>query len=118
MSTQREVLQQALEAFGSTNLDMHVAASDAIRAALAEQKCPCGDRPAEQCLGEWEPGCDMGSNPKYAKVAEPAPKQKVQEHLSDERINDLLGIGNPTEEEKHLIRMGFNAAHGITGGQP
>jgi hypothetical protein len=51
-------------------------------AALAEQKCPCGDRPAEQCLGEWEPGCDMGSNPKYTKVAEPAPQQEVQEPVA------------------------------------
>ena len=50
-----------------------------------------------------------------AALAEHTPQQKVQEHLSDERIEDLLGIGNPTDEEKHLIRMGFNAAHGITG---
>lgn len=42
MSTQREVLQQALKAFESTNLDAHVAASDALRAALAEHT-PSGD---------------------------------------------------------------------------
>jgi hypothetical protein len=86
MSTQREVLQQALEALeradkisGYSNNRKTITA---IRAALAEQKCPCGDRPAEQCLGEWEPGCDMGSNPKYAKVAEPAPQQEVQEPVA------------------------------------
>lgn len=58
-------------------------------AALAEQKCPCGDRPAEQCLGEWEPGCDMGSNPKYAKVAEPAPQQEVQEPVYEMHRGEL-----------------------------
>ena len=42
----------------------------ALRAALAGP-CPCGDRPADQCPGEWEPGCDLGNNPKYAKRAEP-----------------------------------------------
>jgi hypothetical protein len=42
-------------------------------AALAEP-CPCGDRSAAECPGEWEPGCDLGNNPKYAKrvnLAEP-----------------------------------------------
>ena len=97
MSTLREVLQQALEALeGWHNYEKWVWPESALeqakrntteslaalRAALAEQKCPCGDRPAEQCLGEWEPGCDMGSNPKYAKVAEPAPQQPVQEPVA------------------------------------
>ena len=39
-----------------------------------EEPCPCGDRPAAQCPGEWEPGCDLGNNPEYAKrvnLAEP-----------------------------------------------
>jgi hypothetical protein len=43
-------------------------------AALAEP-CPCGDRPAAQCPGEWEPGCDLGNNPKYAKRVEMTPKE-------------------------------------------
>ena len=43
-------------------------------AALAEP-CPCGDRPAAQCPGEWEPGCDLGNNPKYAKRLEMTPKE-------------------------------------------
>ena len=42
----------------------------ALRAALAEQKCPCGDRQSNQCPGEWEPGCDLGANEKHAKVYE------------------------------------------------
>ncbi len=37
--------------------------------------------------------------------------------LTDEQIEDLLICGNPTDEEKRLIRMGWDAAHGIKGGQ-
>ena len=65
---------------------LHEAHVDAIkewaqRAKFAEKKlaalaepCPCGDRSAAECPGEWEPGCDLGNNPKYAKrvnLAEP-----------------------------------------------
>ena len=30
--------------------------------------------------------------------------------LSDEQIQDLLRVGNPTDEECRLIRMGWDAA--------
>lgn len=30
--------------------------------------CPCGDRKKSDCPGEWEPGCDLGNNEKYASV--------------------------------------------------
>jgi hypothetical protein len=33
--------------------------------------CHCKDRPADQCPGEWEPGCDLGNNEKHIRVAEP-----------------------------------------------
>lgn len=33
-----------------------------------EKLCPCKDRPASQCPGEWEPGCDLGANEKYVRV--------------------------------------------------
>jgi hypothetical protein len=78
MTTLREAAQQALEALelvtDLTNHDDEIYdAITALRAALAEP-CPCGDRPAAECPGEWEPGCDLGNNPKYAKrvnLAEP-----------------------------------------------
>lgn len=73
----KAVMQQALEALERTDAEPGTLAwereneaMEALRAALAEQKCPCGDRPADQCPGEWEPGCDLGANEKYAKVAE------------------------------------------------
>lgn len=75
MTTLRDAMQQALEAlekavvaFGP-GLTLQQNAITALRAALVEQKCPCGDRQANQCPGEWEPGCDLGANPKHAKVA-------------------------------------------------
>ena len=37
--------------------------------------------------------------------------------LPDEQIQDLLLCGNPTDEEMRLIRIGWDAAHGIKGGQ-
>lgn len=54
------------DAYAVGQIDNAIAA---LRAALAEQKCSCGDRPADHCPGEWEPGCDLGANEKHAKVA-------------------------------------------------
>ncbi len=31
------------------------------------ERCSCGDRFMDKCPGEWEPGCDLGNNPKYAR---------------------------------------------------
>ena len=47
-----------------------------------------------------------------------APAQPVaREQLTYEQIQDLLLCGNPTDEEMRLIRMGWDAAHGIKGGR-
>ena len=72
IDTTRAAMQQALRLIEDEGhkADLLEAAS-ILRAALAEQKCPCGDRPADQCPGEWEPGCDLGANERYVKVAEP-----------------------------------------------
>lgn len=90
MTTLREAARQALEALELVAVDAKTTpnayeaqrqAITTLRAALAEQKCPCGDRPADQCPGEWEPGCDLGANEKYAKVAEqPQPVAWDEEH--------------------------------------
>lgn len=39
-------------------------------------KCDCGDRTAYKCPGTWEPGCDMGNNPKHARVYQPTPEER------------------------------------------
>ena len=49
-----------------------------------------------------------------AQAAEPV----AREQLTPEQIQDLLLCGNPTDEEMRLIRIGWDAAHGIKGGQP
>ncbi len=36
--------------------------------AVQEARCACNDRPASECPGEWEPGCDLGNNPKYVRA--------------------------------------------------
>ncbi len=53
--------------------------------------------------------------PKPAPATQQAPAQRP---LTDEQIQDLLGIGNPTEEECRLIRLGWEAANGIGGEKP
>ena len=37
--------------------------------------------------------------------------------LTPEQIQDLLLCGDPTDEEMRLIRIGWDAANGIKGGQ-
>ena len=32
--------------------------------------CACGDRPADGCPGEWEEGCELGANEKFAKASD------------------------------------------------
>ena len=46
-----------------------------------------------------------------------APQPVALEQLTYEQIQDLLLCGNPTDEEMRLIRIGWDAAHGIKGGQ-
>jgi hypothetical protein len=75
----RSTIEQALNALDAFSWEQVDAARIALRAALAGP-CPCGDRPADQCPGEWEPGCDLGNNPKYAKQAEPAPEPQCSPH--------------------------------------
>ena len=49
---------------------------------------------------------------------QPTQTQAVAEPLTYEQIQDLLLCGNPTDEEMRLIRIGWDAARGIKGGQP
>lgn len=53
----------------------------------------------------------------FYTAPQPTQAQAGAVPLTDEQIEDLLICGNPTDEEKRLIRMGWDAAHGIKGGQ-
>ena len=46
-----------------------------------------------------------------------APQPVAREQLTPEQIQDLLLCGDPTDEEMRLIRIGWDAANGIKGGQ-
>lgn len=54
--------------------------------------------------------CSLHGN---ARGAAQAAKGLARVPLTDEQVQDLLQIGNPTEEETRLIQLGWNAAHGI-----
>jgi hypothetical protein len=84
--TLREAAQAALEALEQHAMQRTYAggvyisnAAIALRAALAQPVpdaplCHCNDRPATECPGEWEPGCDLGNNPAHVRVsAQPVP---------------------------------------------
>ena len=48
-----------------------------------EALCPCEDRPADECPGEWEQGCDLGANEKFVK--------RVTHELEDQ-VNTALKL--------------------------
>lgn len=51
--------------------------------------CICKDRPKSQCPGEWEPGCDLGANEKFAAVApqgEPVAQVDADVHGGKKRV--------------------------------
>jgi hypothetical protein len=67
-----------------TAIESLVRERDALRAALAEPAeplCACKEKPASQCPGEWEPGCDLGNNEKFVRAAEPA-AEPVEDDLT------------------------------------
>lgn len=104
----RTAAQQALEAMssfesGTNGLYEGEFAQEiaALKAALAEP-CPCGDRPAAQCPGEWEPGCDLGNNPKYAKRVEMTPKELAASIKRGEKWK----VAEPVQERNFCPRCG------------
>ena len=58
----------------------------------------------------------FGACPQF-EAAFSAAQPVEREQLTDEQIQDLLLCGNPTDEEMRLIRIGWDAANGIKGGQ-
>ena len=98
MTALREAAQQALDAC-EQRLPLQGQATiidelNALRAALAKP-CPCGDRPAAQCPGEWEPGCDLGNNPKYAKRVKMTPKELAASIKRGEKWKVAEPVLNP-----------------------
>lgn len=106
--------------------------SDAAIAALrTEQPAPATQQAGERVYAFRRKGLDdfcTCTEKRYAELsAKPhlfetrifytAPQPVAREQLTDEQIQDLLLCGNPTDEEMRLIRIGWDAANGIKGGQ-
>lgn len=64
---------------------------DHIATLERPEQCSCGDRHKDQCPGEWEPGCDLGSNPRYARrVPLEQPEQAALEQPEPDAIEQAL----------------------------
>ena len=66
-----------------------------------------------------EGGCRPATSAEIAmwKALSAVQQPVAREQLTYEQIQDLLLCGDPTDEEMRLIRIGWDAAHGIKGGQ-
>ena len=71
--------------------------------------CMCKDRPAKDCPGEWEPGCDLGSNEKFCRGVTPtdfaAWKAKAME-LADihaKQVAEAASFGGNPERSRAAL---------------
>ena len=95
------------------------------RAALAKWGTPAGaGEAAEHYRNAIASACEGWTMPdglrKHLETALwslPTQAQAGAVPLTDGQIQDLLLCGNPTDEEMRLIRIGWDAARGIKGGQ-
>ena len=89
--------------------------TDAELEALLLDKLPASKhyiRPViEKMVAAMQAAIDKWGHP--AQATEPV----AREQLTPEQIQDLLLCGNPIDEEMRLIRIGWDAANGIKGGQ-
>ena len=95
------------------------------RAVLAKWGTPAGaGEAAEHYRNAIASACEGWTMPdglrKHLETALwslPTQAQAGEVPLTPEQIQDLLLCGDPTDEEMRLIRIGWDAAHGIKGGQ-
>ena len=133
--TPKEIENLFVEETGFDIDDFPAAILDFARAVLAKWGHPA--QAAEPFCWHWENTFNGGTgtvkkNPETlginmthpdhkwtALYTAPQPTQTqpvAREPLKDEQIQDLLLCGNPTDEEMRLIRIGWDAAHGIKQG--
>lgn len=63
--------------------------------------------------GRWiGEGDDLNAAVIWTRAEQPGAQERKP--LTDEQIQDLIGFGDPTEQECHLVRLGWSAAQGIT----
>ena len=110
--------------------DFPAAIFDFARAVLAKwgTPAPVGAEPVAWLRNTTDPQPHAVTNLKYRSAVDAkagveyipvfaAPQPVAREPLTPEQIQDLLLCGDPTDEEMRLIRIGWDAAHGIKGGQ-
>ena len=109
--------------------DFPAAIFDFARAVLAKWGQPAGaGEVAERYRNAIASACEGWTMPdglrKHLETAlwspptpQPTQPQAGAVPLTGEQIQDLLLCGNPTDEEMRLIRIGWDAANGIKGGQ-
>ena len=51
--------------------------------------CACGDRAASLCPGEWEQGCDLGTNEKYVAVSK-VDLAEIRKKISGPGLEQLI----------------------------
>ena len=62
--------------------------------------CMCKDRPASECPGEWEQGCDLGANEKYVAVARSGPSlDKLIERFKGWNAPEVSGYVKPEKKK-------------------
>ena len=126
--TPKEIENLFVEETGFDTDDFPAAIFDFARAVLAKWGTPAPvgvGEVAERYRNAIASACEGWTMPdglrKHLETAlwsppTPQPTQPVAlEPLSDEQIQDLLLCGNPTDEEMRLIRIVWDAAHGIKG---
>lgn len=81
---------------------------------------PCGqckdDRQPCSCAIDTmlkERGQIAVNRERHLAMAKQAKAAQERKPLTDEQVQDLIGFGDPTEQERYLVCLGWNAAHGI-----
>ena len=109
-----------VEETGFATDDFPAAIFDFARAVLAKWGAPAQAAEPVAWLDPWTGTKVTTDYDAYGKHGIPlytAPQPVAREPLMPEQIQDLLLCGNPTDEEMRLIRIGWDAASGIKGGQ-
>lgn len=109
-----------VEETGFATDDFPAAIFDFARAVLAKWGQPAQAAEPVAWLDPWTGTKVTTDYDAYGKHGIPlytAPQPVAREPLADEQIQDLLLCGDPTDEEMRLIRIGWDAARGIKGGQ-
>ena len=119
---------KAVDAAVHSLLRAYADATHALRASHGQASSQAGEYPALVCdyCGALTPDPWHSSGMLHGKMSKHIHScdacaargaQDTREPLTPEQIQDLLLCGNPTDEEMRLIRIGWDAARGIKGGQ-